>query len=559
MRPAGWKLMLLLQVKLLMLWNSFYKEPWRKRGRKLLSLAGAGVLFFVIYQWLTEIFLTIAQQPAANYLMHNLLIIIFGGFFIFLLASGITVSLHYLFVASDLPLLTTLPLSSDAIFSFKLLEAIIANSTFFLFMGLPTCIVFGYVNRAPWYYYPLMGVDILLFLSIPVAISFLGALILVRLLPASRAKELSIILLAVVMLAIWLVLQLIRGSAFDQQSADFQPELIQSLQHISQNTLFYLLPGTWAAQILAGLASDRLQALWGFLPLAIMNAGLYWLSLRLSRRTFQLGFMSGEPISRLSVKRQPAERAAQRPTAIQFTLGHPIGAICSRDFKLFRRDTRQLTNLLILAAMMVLLPIVQPGGQVAEAEYIVYYRYLFVMLFSALVSGQLASRLIPLEARTFWITRLLPQSSLRVIMGKFVLGFGASTALSWLAVLIVGLYFHHPLQVIGLAALATVVLTAAMSAIGLFIGANWPRFDWDHPKRMLTYTGGLLLSLATFLVVAIMGAAAAIVFFWGQPWQRSLPLIAILAIGLNAILSFIIVAVCCNRSAHKIDTISWEY
>lgn len=558
MRPAGRKLMLLLQVKMMMFWNSFYKEPWRKRGRKLLSLAAAGVLFFIIYQWLTEIFLTIAQQPAGSYLMHNLLIIIFGGFFIFLLASGITVSLHYLFIASDLPLLTTSPLSSDTIFSFKLLEAIIANSTFFLFMGLPTCIVFGYVNRAPWYYYPLMGLDMLLFLSIPVAVSFLGALILVRLLPASRAKELSIILLAVVTLAIWLVLQIIRGSAFDQQSADFQPELIQSLQQISQNTLFYLLPGTWAAQILAGLASDRLQALWGFLPLSILNAGLYWLSLRLSRRTFQLGLMSGEPISGMSVKRQPAEQAAHRPPASQFTLMHPIGAICSRDFKLFRRDTRQLTNLLILAAMMVLLPIVQPG-QVAEAEYIAYYRYLFVLIFSALVGGQLASRLIPLEARTFWITRLLPQSSLRVIMGKFVLGFGASTALSWLAVLIVGLYFHHPLQVIGLAALATVVLTASMSAIGLFIGAHWPRFDWDHPKRMLTYTGGLLLTLATVLMVAIMGAVAAIVYSWGQPWQMSLPMMAILAIGLNAILSFIIVAVCCNRSAHKIDTIQWEY
>lgn len=558
MRPAGSKLTLLLQIRLWMWWNSFYKVPLQKRGRKLLSLAGAAVLFFIIYQWLTEVFLTLAQHPAGSYLMNNAMIMIFGGFFVFLLASGITISLHYLFIASDLPLLMTAPLPSKTIFTFKFLEAIIANSTFFLFMGLPTCIIFGYVNRAPWYYYPLMSIDVLLFLSIPVAISFLGALILVRLLPASRAKELSIILLAVVTLAIWLMLQLIRSSSFDQQSPDFQPDLINSLQQLSRLSVLYLLPGTWAARILAGIASHRLQALWGFLPLAILSMGLYWLCLRLSRQTFQSGLMSGDQTTRTRFKRQRARGAGQRLTATAFTFSHPISAICSRDLKLFYRDTRQLVNILILAAMMVLLPIVQPKLEV-KSEYSVYYPYLFTMLFSSFVSGQLASRLIPLEARTFWITRLLPQSSLRVIIGKFSLAFGLSTILSWLAILIIALYYHHPLHVIGLAALAILVLTGAMSAIGLFVGARWPRFDWDHPKRMLTYTGGLMLSLVSFLVIAILGVAAAIVYFVGQAWQIPFGLIAIMAIGLNALVSFIIIVVCCYRSAQKIDKMQWEY
>ncbi|MDZ7340310.1 MAG: hypothetical protein ONB27_03065 [candidate division KSB1 bacterium] len=558
MRPAGSKLMLLLKVKMLMWWNSFYREPSRKRGRKLLSLAGAAVLFVVIYQWLTEVFLIMAQQSGGDLLMNSSMIMIFGGFFIFLLASGITISLHYLFIASDLPLLITSPLSSDTIFTFKLLEAIIANSTFFLFMGLPTCIVFGYVNRSPWYYYPLMGIDVLLFLSIPVAISFLGALILVRLLPASRAKELSIILLAVITLAIWLTMQLIRGSIFDQQSPDFQPALIESMQRLSKNSMLQLLPGTWAAQILAGIATNRLQALWGFLPLVTLNAGLYWLCLKLSRRTFQMGSLAGGRKTSMEMKGQPVKQAALRSFSIGFTLANPIGAICARDFKLFRRDTRQLVNILLLVVMMVLLPIVQPGQEL-ESEFAVYYPYLITLLFSALVSGQMASRLIPLEARTFWITRLLPQSSLRVVLGKFLLACGTSTALSWLAVLIVGLYFHHPLQIVGMSALVALVLTTTMSAVGLYVGAQWPRFDWDHPKRMLTYAGSLMLSLATFLVIALMGIAAAIVFFVGQAWQIPLPLIVMMAIGLNAIVSAIIIVTACIRSAKKIDRIQWEY
>jgi len=39
-------------------------------------------------------------------------------------------------------------------------------------------------------------------------------------------------------------------------------------------------------------------------------------------------------------------------------------------------------------------------------------------------------------------------------------------------------------------------VTSAFSSLGLLIGIYFARFDWDHPKRMLSSTGGLLLSLA---------------------------------------------------------------
>ncbi|MCI0495150.1 hypothetical protein L0Z72_09070, partial [candidate division KSB1 bacterium] len=229
-------ILLLLKLKITILKNGFAKGPRKKRIRKFIAIAGGGFLFFIVYQWIFEIFSVLINYPSA--LVDNFMAMIFLGFFVFLLVSGITVSIHYLFVSSDLPLLMTSPVSNTTIFTFKLIEAIVANSAFFFFMGFPIFIVYGLVMNAGWHYYPLMLMNALVFLTIPVSLSFLGALLIIRIIPPARAREIMAVFLGIVSLGIWVILQLIRGSSFNQNSQDFNPQNIEALQQISHVKLF---------------------------------------------------------------------------------------------------------------------------------------------------------------------------------------------------------------------------------------------------------------------------------------------------------------------------------
>ena len=159
-------ILLLFQIKLKILINGFTKGESKKRFRKIITLVGGSVLFVFIYLWLFELFTVLAGNTSLNtQLIDNAIMALFIMFFIFLLASGITISIHYLFISSDLPLLFSSPVSENSIFTFKLTEAIFANSSFFFFVGMPTFIAYGIITQASWIYYPFMIINAGFFFS----------------------------------------------------------------------------------------------------------------------------------------------------------------------------------------------------------------------------------------------------------------------------------------------------------------------------------------------------------------------------------------------------------
>ena len=551
------QIIFLLTVKLKTLVNGFIKTPQKKRFRAILSLAGGGVLFFFIYSWIFKIFLAMSNIPAGgNQLMDNIVIMAFLGFFIFLLVSGITISLHYLFISSDLPLLMVSPLSNDTIFTFKLIEAVFANSTFFFFMGIPIFLAYGITNQAHWFYYPMVLINAIIFLAIPVSISFLAALLIVRIIPPARAKEFMAILLGIVSLGIWLVLQVVRASTFDRTSADYSPQTLESLQQVSHQRLFDLLPSTWAARSLTGFAhADIKLILFNFLPLTIFMVTIFLICIQLSKNVFNQGFEQSVTLVRKNKRHQ--RRAKELPVSNRFFTS-PSASIFLRDFRLTIRDTRQFVNILMFAAMMVILPLLQKP-ETFDSELSLYFPYFFLIFFSAIIAGQISARLIPIEGKSFWITKLLPQPSYKLILGKFLLGFSMSVIASWVAIIIISVYFHHPPRILMLAMITAFCLSGAISSLGILLASYFSRFDWDHPKRMLSQAGGLLLSLLSLLTVALIGGIIAIIFVLGRQFQLAQQLVDLTVVIVLIILSSIIILITMAMSARKLDRMEWQF
>jgi ABC-2 type transport system permease protein len=553
-------ILLLFKIKLKILLNGFTKGESKKRFQKIFVFVGGSVLFVFIYLWIFELLTVLANNTALNVqLIDNAMMALFLMFFIFLLASGITISIHYLFISSDLPLLFSSPISENTIFTFKLIEAIFANSSFFFFVGMPTFIAYGIVTHASWFYYPLMIINALFFLTIPVSISFLGALLIVRIIPASRAREFMAILLAIVSLGIWLILQVVRASAFDRSSPDFNPENMEQLGNISNISFLNLLPSTWAARALKGFSElDFNLIIYNFLPLLIIVICLFYICLRLSKSAFEKGIIGSE--QSITVKKRISARKQKTGALPVFGnfFSNAVGSILLRDFKLFTRDSRQFTNILMFAAVMIIFPLIQKSDQF-DGEFSLYRPYLFILFFGAMSAVQLSSRLIPLEKKSFWISKLVPQSGLSVIWGKFLLSFSFNTILTWLAVIFISTYFGHPFRLQILALLATFVLSGIFSATGLLFGIYYAKFDWDHPKRMLTTTGGLLMSLSTFLGTGILGGIVALIFVIGNFLQLSTQFIDIAAATAIILMAFIIVNIVNIISARKFEKLEWLY
>ena len=552
-------ILLLLQIKLRILLNGFIKGELKKRLRKIFALVGGGVLFFFIYVWIFEILTVLANNADFSaQLMNNAVMALFLLFFIFLLASGITISIHYLFISSDLALLLSSPISENTIFTFKLIEAIFANSSFFFFVGVPTFIAYGIVTSASWFYYPLMIINALCFLAVPVSISFLGALLIVRIIPASRARVFMAILLAIVSLGIWLSLQIVRASAFDRSSPDFNPQNIKQLGKISDISLLNLLPSSWAARSLQGFSElDFNLIIFNFVPLVFLAACLFYFCLKLSTNAFEKGLIGSN--QSVTVKKRIKVHKTKTGGLPVFGIffSSVIGSVFVRDFKLFTRDSRQFTNILMFAAMMIIFPLIQQSDRL-DGEFSLYRPYLFILLFGAMSAEQLSSRLIPLEMKSFWITRLTPPPGLRIIWGKFLLSFSFSTILSWLAVTFISLYFGHPLRLQILALLATLALSAIFSANGLLFGIHFAKFDWDHPKRMMTTAGGLLMSFSTFIAIGILGGIVALIYLFSNVLQLSTQFADIVASTVVILLTLFIITFVNFISASKLDKLEWR-
>jgi len=222
------------------------------------------------------------------------------------------------------------------------------------------------------------------------------------------------------------------------------------------------------------------------------------------------------------------------------------------------RDTRQLMNIVMFAAMMVILPLLQKS-EPFESEFSLYFPYIFLIFFASLIAGQISSRLIPLEGKSFWITMLSPQPSSRILVEKFILGFTTSTVLAWIAVIIIGIYFHHPLRLMVLAIAVSMSFSGVLSSMGLLIATRFARFDWDHPKRMLSSAGGLLLSLASLFIVGAIGGMIALIYTFGKSLNFSIQSLDILAGSFTIVLSSLLIFFFIMLGAKKLDKLEWQF
>ncbi|MBN2356737.1 hypothetical protein JXO59_11540 [candidate division KSB1 bacterium] len=502
-------LALLLKNRLTSWYNSLRQGEVKKRRRRILGHIGLTLVPVVIFLNILFVYKTLlAELPDGEQWLHFIFSSSILGLFLMLLFSGLTIVIHSLFLSKDLTLLLSSPISRRTIFQFKLIDAAITNSTLFFAVGVPLILALGLaLHLSPFFYiYALMAA--MLFICIPVGLAAALAIGLVSIIPAKKAKNIATVIFSLLSLLLWGGLQYIRPERIHPDSHMYSTETIRFVQQKSAAYVSYF-PSQWLSDALFAFTSSDFTAMaTNLLLLTSLCLALYVIATALLQRAVRRDLFSGQLTSirlksnDLPVRPQTVARSGMRNSLI-FTLW-------LKDIKLLLRDSRYTMQIFLYAVIMIVFPLI---GSNREAENLgalqPYFPYLYLFLFSSLMAGSWASRLIPAEGLTFSYVLCAPQRRRTFLLAKILASASITLLCGLLAMGVMHLIDPAPLFITFHVFTALLAIIIGSSGVGIVSGAYFANFKWEHPKRMLSSGGNMAYMISIFL---LLGLYALVVF-----------------------------------------------
>jgi hypothetical protein len=395
------------------------------------------------------------------------------------------------FADRQLLLFAAAPISSRQLYAARLVQASIPAG---LVGVVVLAAVFGYgigahLNPA----FGLLAIVLVAALAFTVVSIEVGLLSLVlRVVPATRARDVAGIVLALVGSSFYLLQFVLRGPIV--KVADDPAQALRQVSALGARLVW--LPTSWPAEALSAWAvGGPLQALgWTALSLgaAALAVAAGWL---LHKQTFVLGLGVFGEAGAGSTRRR---RSRAQPLAVRVTPPNPAAAIARKDFLSLRRDFRRLAGALPAVGMAIVYTFVN-SSHTAPGFWGVALPIAFVPGF---VSLSIAISAVAMEGRGIQLLVLAGTPMRTLLQAKLffalpiVLPFTLATALV--------LTFANRA---GLADSVAVLLFAAWlgcgaPAIAVAAGAMGPNFAATDPRRGVN-PGSVIFGM---LALTIFGA-----------------------------------------------------
>jgi ABC-2 type transport system permease protein len=527
--------------------RNYLKDPGPGGRVKLFSLGIFTValwvaLFLLSLKMIRSFYQVEGFGDILAYKTFNLLWLSGASFLIF---SAIIAALSGFYLARDLGLLMASPVSLESIFWARSLQSFLSSAWMPAAFALPVLIAFGYHFQAGILYYVLWPIAALAVAASAAFISQAAVILLVNILPARRTKDIMSLVGLLSFVALYMVFRFLRPEQL------VNPDSLQGLASYLaslQTPTSPMLPTTWSTDLLWPLLGGKAEDFqWINLFLLILGATvlglmtsyaahfLYWVGYNKSlegagrQRTGGLLNMTASLF-----------RLVRRPDA---------RAIMVKDFKIFFRDHTQWSQLFLLGALMIIylynFSVLNLKKYPLDAFFlentIAFLNVGLVGLVSATLALRFAFPSISAEGFSYWIIRSGPLSTGDFM--RFKLRF-------WLVpILIVALaltyltnQFLNAAPVMAVTAFTlTLLLTPGLCALGVGLGARFPRFETENLAQVPTGYGGLIFMVSASLsLLLIIGLSAwPVVSYirirrraleWGLKEEILIPIMAVLVL-----------------------------
>jgi Putative ATP-binding cassette len=391
--------------------------------------------------------------------------------------TGISFAISGLYLARDLELLLTAPISPRAVLLTRLcvqlstglaLAALLAGPWLLAYLG----------DHGALGSLPVLGLVSLAVTALALCAATAVTIATVRVVPARRLRDAAAML--------------VTGTVFAVTAVDvvLRPDGVGSTRPLALGPPgggrladLAWLPTGWAARaVTAAVRGDLAVA--GLLTLALLAAATAAIAAvtTVAEPWYLAGYQRAAEAGEGRGRRRRSGRA-----------GHPGGArtvwmaIALKDLRELRRDASQLGQLVLpvaLFALYVVAPGQPPAVAVGPGRLPAWFGVALSAAFAALFAASgVALRGIGAEGRRLWILRCAPVTAVEVLAAKFAVGLGIAAGLGMGLLLAGGLRQHTAPGDLALVAVRLLVVISGLVGLATGLGALQPRLDWTDPRR----------------------------------------------------------------------------
>ena len=329
-----------------------------------------------------------------------------------LVISGFSSVLSSLYLSGDLDMLLIAPIPIRSVFVVKFMEGLLTPYLLlFLLIG-PALLGFGMGLGYGLAYYLMLIVVLLLFPLLPTGLAAMLVLLVIRFIPARRAREIVSVIGGLFGAAWYLISQLSRQIATHVSEA----QALSSLRRVDNP----LLPSAWAGHALIAAGEGQWTQLLAYGGLfSISSIMVFAACLILSEKLYYIGWSNMASQEGQGRKTRP-ERSGATSTRSWWSkmLAPASAAILSKDVLLFRRDLRNTQRLIFPLALAIFwtYQVIRGGSIMSESTGLLAQSYSLTSaglayLVCISLSQALGGPSISREGHCFWLLKTAPISA----------------------------------------------------------------------------------------------------------------------------------------------------
>ncbi len=496
-------------------WRITLNNIWRaSRRRKIgLILAGfgltalAGVLVFSSWGLLT----LLRRPELARFVTPDLLravpVLLTSATLLVGLLTNFGVLLQLLYLAGDMEFLLAAPIPTRAVFVAKLVQAVLPNFLLVSLFNFPALIGLGIAQEYNPTYYVMLPLTLVLLMLSGAGVAAVAVMVVVRVIPARRVAEVLGLVGGLTSLLCSQSGQLSRFSGAARPSVAQITALADAAAHL--NTPYS--PLAWPGRALVALGEGQWGAALLFAGLTVaLTLGTFGVSLVAAERLYVSGWArtrSGAAPRRIS---RAAVAGARRPARVPWLFPAPLVALVVKDWKMLRRDLRNLSQLItpIVLGVVYTLTFARGAGRgpgLPGEHWIVAYSGLGTALFVAwMFAARLGLGAIGMEGRRYWLLKVAPLSSKVLLEAKFIVAYVPSFVLGSLFLVAATLMGRSGMRTLAYNWVAFAAAIAALCAVYLAFGTSGANLAWEDPRQATRGTMGCIGGIAGMVIAGII-------------------------------------------------------
>lgn len=502
-------LCLLLSPRILGIRNGFRNASTGTR-KKAFILVLVGLAFWALMFVISSRVLLYFQsaEVIGDLLAHHLLSMIFLTFFSLLIFSHIITALSNLYLSSDLELCHGSPSRLEEVFLSRAIYTMADSSWMVLVFGLPVMMAYAYVySPGPGYYLGLLHMGLAMAI-IAAGIGILFTMIMVSIFPAQRTRDIIMLLVIFMIIALYLMLRFLRPERLVDPDAFFS--VMQFVSALKAPDSPYI-PTHWITEVLwvslSGSAEDG--TIFNILLIWSTAAAVVVLNIWTARLLYFTGFSKSQEAKRRRGGRGILDlliRIIKRPA------GDDLASILDKDIRTFFRDNSQWSQLLLLAALVVVylynfsvLPLERSPIRLEFLQNVIAFLNLGLAGFVlSAISVRFIFPSISAEGGAFWIIRSSPLPIKRLLWGKFAIYIIPMVFLGEVLIIVTNRLLHVTPFMMILSSVTMLMTVFGIVALGIGFGALYPSFKHENIAQVATGFGGLMYMIFSALFIAVI-------------------------------------------------------